>query len=96
MILLGILAGLCDTIPVCSAQTQSIQSSPRAQTLPVTGNTWTLAFYFAGENSLENDCVDNLKEICEGGPALTDANIVVFFARDFPGAWVNVLPEILE
>ncbi len=44
--------------------------------------SWTFAFYLAGDNSLENDQVKNLKEICEGAPALSGADIVVFFDRN--------------
>ncbi len=63
-----------------SAQTED--AAPVSPQFPVTGKKWTLAFYLAGENSLEKDQVDNLQEICEGAAEFRDANIVVFFDRD--------------
>ncbi len=44
--------------------------------------SWTLAFYLAGDNSLERDQVKNLREICAGSPAVAGAPIVVFADRD--------------
>ncbi|MRR38472.1 hypothetical protein EG829_28255, partial [bacterium] len=44
--------------------------------------TWTFAFYLAGDNSLENEQERNLREICEGGQSLKGVHMVVFFDRD--------------
>lgn len=44
--------------------------------------SWTLAFYLAGDNSLERDQLRNLREICAGSPAVADAPVVVFIDRD--------------
>jgi hypothetical protein len=48
--------------------------SPQAQ--------WTLAFYLAGDNSLEREQVQNLREIIKGAAHLPHVNIVVFLDRD--------------
>lgn len=55
--------------------------------LPLPGTTpdresWTLAFYLAGDNSLERNQIKNLREICAGSPAVAGAPIVVFVDRD--------------
>ncbi|MDI9525427.1 MAG: hypothetical protein QM299_00290, partial [Pseudomonadota bacterium] len=55
--------------------------------LPLHGTTpdqesWTLAFYLAGDNSLERDQIKNLREICAGSPAVAGAPIVAFVDRD--------------
>ena len=55
--------------------------------LPLSGTTparesWTLAFYLAGDNSLERDQIKNLMEICAGSQAAAGAPIVVFVDRD--------------
>ncbi len=44
--------------------------------------SWTLAFYLAGDNSLERDQIKNLSEICAGSPAVSGAPIVAFVDRD--------------
>ncbi len=81
----NIIISLCIITILCcipfhaavSAQT----SSPEAL-FPVSGKKWTFAFYFAGENSLENDHVKNLKELCRGAYAMKDATVVAFMDRD--------------
>ncbi len=55
--------------------------------LPLSGTSparesWTLAFYLAGDNSLERDQIKNLREICAGSQAVAGAPIVVFVDRD--------------
>jgi hypothetical protein len=45
-------------------------------------NTWTLAFYFAGDNSLENEMVKDLKNIAKYYKNYKDVNVVVFFDRN--------------
>lgn len=55
--------------------------------LPLHGTTpdqesWTLAFYLAGDNSLERDQIKNLREICAGAPAVAGAPVVAFVDRD--------------
>jgi len=49
---------------------------------PLSRESWTLAFYLAGDNSLERDQLENLREICEGSPAVADTPVVVFIDRD--------------
>ena len=53
-----------------------------ANTAPPAKADWTLAFYLAGENSLEREQVRNLKEILQAADKLHHVNIVVFFDRD--------------
>lgn len=43
---------------------------------------WTLAFYLAGENSLERYQANSFRKIIEGAATLSDAHVVVFFDRD--------------
>lgn len=53
-----------------------------ADTAPPEKADWTLAFYLAGENSLEQEQARNLKEILRAAGRLDQVNMVVFFDRD--------------
>jgi hypothetical protein len=57
-------------------------SHGQADRHPAGRETWTFAFYLAGENSLESEQVRNLKEICRGAESLRGVRLVVFFDRD--------------
>ncbi len=69
---------LCSTLVFAgTALTQSDLPGPGAAPA-----RWTLAFYLAGENSLERAQADNFREIIRGAAALSDVHVVVFFDRD--------------
>jgi len=81
----SIIISLCIVTILCCVPFHAVvaaQTLSPGASFPVSGKKWTLAFYFAGENSLENDHVKNLKELCRGVSSVKDASVVAFMDRD--------------
>lgn len=79
MVLATVTAG---SLYFLSEMPRRVPDLPPASSKPAHRESWTFAFYLAGDNSMEAHQVENFKEICEGVPAVTDANIVVFLDRN--------------